>query len=29
MPTFRWSIIDLFALFALLLAEHYLSVALG
>jgi heme o synthase len=29
MPTFRWSIIDLFALFALLLAEHYLSMALG
>jgi hypothetical protein len=29
MPAFRWSIIDLFALFALLLAEHFLSMALG
>lgn len=29
MPTFRFSIVDLFALFALLLAEHYLSLALA
>jgi heme o synthase len=28
MPTFRFSIVDLFALFALLLAEHYLALAL-
>jgi hypothetical protein len=25
MPTFRYSIVDLFALFALLLGEHYLA----
>ncbi|HJV69003.1 MAG TPA: heme o synthase [Ideonella sp.] len=29
MPTFRFSIVDLFALFALLLAEHYLTLALA
>lgn len=29
MPTFRYSIVDLFALFALLLGEHYLSMALA
>ena len=28
MPTFRYSIVDLFALFALLLGEHYLTMAL-
>jgi protoheme IX farnesyltransferase len=29
MPTFRYSIVDLFALFALLLGEHYLTMALA
>ncbi len=29
MPTFRYSIVDLFALFALLLGEHYLAMALA
>jgi len=29
MPTFRYSIVDLFALFALLLSAHYLSMALA